>query len=143
MAALFSEIEKRWQTRFGKREIYRLRKSLWALISGIDVDLPDCLPILGYGLLSKAPDRKRMTPAGSKLEIDSSLPLPTLLSRAPVAFANEFDGESEVSLAISANVPHVLDEKGLRVRDPPNLTGASKEAIAIIGCPPEETHRGG
>jgi hypothetical protein len=49
---LFAAIEKRWQARFGKDAINQLRQSLWALISQIDVELPDCLPILGYGLFS-------------------------------------------------------------------------------------------
>jgi DNA-binding MarR family transcriptional regulator len=48
-----------------------------------------------------------------------------------LAFALEFESESELSLAISANVVGVLDAKGVRVRDLPLLTGVSKEAIAM------------
>ncbi len=59
--ALTGEIEKRWQGRFGKAAIDELRKSLVALASQIDMPLPDCLPILGYGLYSK--DSKRTQPA--------------------------------------------------------------------------------
>ena len=47
---LFEEIEKRWQARFGERQIESLRESLVAVTSQIGGDLPDCLPILGYGL---------------------------------------------------------------------------------------------
>jgi hypothetical protein len=52
---LFAEIEKRWQTRFGKKEIEQLRESLIALLNQIGFDLPDCLPILQYGLFSREP----------------------------------------------------------------------------------------
>ncbi|HWF46245.1 MAG TPA: hypothetical protein VG168_04515, partial [Bryobacteraceae bacterium] len=46
-------IEKRWEARFGKDEIDRLRESLRALVSAFPVDLPDYLPILGYGLFAE------------------------------------------------------------------------------------------
>ena len=123
---LFADIEKRWQTRFGKDEAGCLRESLWAVAGQVDVELPDCLPILGYGLFSRVPGRtRRATEAGS------SLPLPALLSRVLLAFAIEFERESDLSLAISANIVRVLDEKGVRVRDLPLLTGVSKEAISM------------
>jgi hypothetical protein len=50
---LFGFVEKRWEARLGKPQLDQLRASLWALVSQLDVDLPDCLPILGYGLFSK------------------------------------------------------------------------------------------
>ena len=132
---LFGAIEKRWRARFGNDKIEHLRESLGALIRLLDVELPDCLPILGYGLFSKEPDRKRRahpepgpTRPGNSLR---SLPLSALLSRVLLAFALEFEGESDLSLAISANVVRVLDEKGVRIRDLPLLTGVSKEAISM------------
>ena len=128
---LFSAIEKRWQARFGKDQIDRLRESLAALISQIHVELPDCLPILGYGLFSRGPNREREAPAGRQSGIGPRLPLSALLSRVLLAFAIEFERESELSLATSANVVRVLDEQGVRVRDLPLLTGVSKEAIAM------------
>lgn len=48
-----------------------------------------------------------------------------------LAFAVEFERESDLSLAISANVVRVLDEKGVLVRNLPLLSGVSKEAIAM------------
>jgi DNA-binding MarR family transcriptional regulator len=130
---LFGEIEKRWEERFGKEEIDRLRKSLLALIERMDVELPDCLPILGYGLLNKGPKDERLTAGGGeracKSKNASGLPLPALLSRVLLAYALEFERESEFSLAICANVVLVLDEKGVRLRDLPQLSGVSKEAI--------------
>jgi hypothetical protein len=98
--------------------------SVAGLIARFDIDLPDCLPILGYGLFSKTSYRARRAPTGR-------LPLSALLSQALLAFALEFERESELSLAICANVLRVLDEKGVRVRDLPLLTGVSKESIAM------------
>jgi len=128
---LFGVIEKRWEERFGKDEIDQLRDSLSSLISETDIELPDCLPILGYGLFSRVPDRERTrkrTPTGRHL---SSVTLVTLLSRALLALALEFERESDLSLAISANVLRVLSESGVRVRDLPVLTGVSKESISM------------
>ncbi len=126
---LFGVIEERWQARFGRDEIQRLREALSALLSQMDVELPECLPILGYGLFSRGPGRDR----GGRVESDPALPtaLPVLLAKVLLVFAIEFEGESEISLAIGANVLRVLDEEGVRVRDLPQLSGVSKEAISM------------
>jgi DNA-binding MarR family transcriptional regulator len=124
---LFGAIEERWQARFGKEQIERLRESLSSLIDRMDADLPDCLPILGYGLFSRAPDLKRRARAAQE---DGPLNLSALLSRLLLAFAIEFESESELSLAICANIVRVLDENGVRVRDLPILSGVSKEAVS-------------
>jgi DNA-binding MarR family transcriptional regulator len=127
---LFETIEKRWQGRFGKNNIARLQESLRSVVGQIDINLPDCLPILGYGLFCKNPDQHRR-------EVESrdgsypDLPLSALLSRVLLAFAIEFERESDLSLAISANVLRVLDEEGMRIRDLPPLTGVSKESISM------------
>jgi DNA-binding MarR family transcriptional regulator len=122
---LFSVIEKRWQGRFGKDHTGRLRKSLESLIGGMETDLLDCLPILGYGWFSRGPDRERLAPPGRDLTLSA------LLSRVLLAFAIEFEHESDLSLASGANVLRVLDQKGVPVRDLPVLSGVSKEAIAM------------
>jgi len=129
---LFGTIEKRWHARYGKSEIKQLKESLCAVVRRIDFDLPDCLPILGYGLFSKGEDGELRALGSGKNQIGSSLPLPALLSRVLLAFAIEFEREAAFSLAISANVVRVLDEKGVWVRDLPLLTGVSKEAIAVV-----------
>ncbi len=128
---LFEEIEKRWRDRFGDEAIEELRESLWEVARQFDVELPDCLPILKYGLFSEGPSSTRS--AGSSVESESGpsrLPLPTLLSRVLLAFALEFERESNVSLAIGSNLLRVLDEKGTRVRELPRLSGVSKESIS-------------
>jgi DNA-binding MarR family transcriptional regulator len=124
-------IEQRWRARFGEDQIDQLRKSLAALISRIDTELPDCLPILHYGLFSTKRDDKHRRKAEREDSNDPHLPLSALLSRALLAFAIEFERESDLSLAISANVLRVLDERGVRVQDLPLLTGVSKEAIQM------------
>ena len=134
---LFGEIEGRWQKRFGKNAIEELRKSLWAVAGQLDIELPDCLPILGFGLFSKGTEYERRVPGvdddGSRLSLPLPLPLPlpAILSRVLLAFALDFENESDLSLAISANLVRVLNEQGVRVRDLPLLTGVSKEAIAV------------
>ena len=132
-APLFGVIEKRWRERFGDADIAQLRELLWALIEKTGLDLPDCLPILGYGLFSDGPDPKRAVATGwATRERDGShLPLSALLSRVLLVFALEFERESELSLAISANVVRVLDEEGVRLRDLPRLSGVSKESVAV------------
>lgn len=59
---LFDEIEARWQTRFGPEEIARPRESLLTVLSQMDLDLPECLPILVYGLYSKGGPKARALP---------------------------------------------------------------------------------
>jgi DNA-binding MarR family transcriptional regulator len=124
-------IEKRWQERFGKAKVDQLRKSLWALTGQLSIALPDCLPILGYGLFSKGPEYERRISSGIEPDNASSVTLPTLISKVLLAFAMEFERDSEISLAISANLLRLLGEEAVRVRDLPRLSGVSKEAIAM------------
>ena len=101
-------IEKRWRERLGGDNVDRLHERLSAIVGQIDVDLPDSLPILGYGLFSKCA-RRPAKPAPA-----SGLSLPSLLSRVLLWFAVEFERGSEVSLAISANVLRLVQEEGNR-----------------------------
>jgi len=105
----------------------RLRESLWAVAVQFDVELPDCLPILGYGLFSRGPKHQWQVfnPGG-----DSRLPVAALLSKVLLALAIDFEAESDLSLAISTNLMRVLGEEATPVRELPRLTGVSKEAIA-------------
>ena len=48
-----------------------------------------------------------------------------------LVFAIDYERESGVSMAISANVLRVLDDDPVRVRDLPALSGVSKEAIGM------------
>ncbi|MGA3202303.1 MAG: hypothetical protein ABSF12_07380 [Bryobacteraceae bacterium] len=121
---LFGVIEKRWCERFGKTEIGRLSESLSALVSQIDVALPEYLPVVGYGLFAGP-----VTGAPAGGVAPGSGNLPALLSKVLLAFTLDFELQWDLSLAISANVLRILNEAGVRVRDLPRLSGVSKEAI--------------
>ncbi len=122
---LFGVIEKRWEARFGKVQIDKLRGSLSALASQIDVELPEYLPVLGYGLRTEILSQKRLAPAVGESG------LPALLSKVLLAFTLDFEREFDLSLPMCANVLRVLDEAGVRARDLPRLAGVSKEAIKM------------
>jgi hypothetical protein len=140
-APLTGAIEQRWVDRFGAAEIGRLRAALAQLAREFGPWLSDCLPILGFGLYSRGggpgEDRYRAVQDSGEqdgeagAEDTTALPLPWLLARVLLAFAIAYERESRISLAIAANVLRVLDERGVRVRDLPQLTGVSKEAIAM------------
>jgi DNA-binding MarR family transcriptional regulator len=127
--SLESLIEKRWQERFGEDTIKQLREALVAIVKQIDIALPDGLPILGYGLFSRGPEdaQREVIDTGTI----TKLSLASLLSKVLLTFAMEFERESEVSLAISANVLRHTPEEGVEVSDLPRLSGVSKEAIAM------------
>lgn len=122
---IFGTIEKRWEDRFGKKPLDEVRASLEELIAKFEVELPETLPILRYGLSTSVHkrDRRMAEPASSTFA--------ALLSQVLLAFALEFEQESEVSLAICANVVRLTScDAPVRVRDLPRLSGVSKEAIA-------------
>jgi hypothetical protein len=134
---LFPAIERRWEKRFGWDEIEELRAALRAVVAELPATLPDCMPILGYGLsLKQTFGKERKTEAAMPEPIEDrahveALSLPELLARVLVAFALEFEGVSKLSLALCFDVLRVMNEKGVRVRDLPVLSGVSKEAIAM------------
>lgn len=128
---ILEAVEKRWPERFGEAEIRRLRTALCALLDRIPLDLPDCLPILGYGLFTKDRVQVRAKAEAGEPGAAAQLALPALLSRVLIAFALDFERESEISLAISANLLRILEEDGVRVRDLPVLSGASKESLSM------------
>jgi DNA-binding MarR family transcriptional regulator len=125
---LLGDVEDRWKARFSKGVIEQLREALAAIERQLELDLPDCMPILGYGLFSNG---KKYGKRRADSENAKAVRLPVLLARVLLAFALEFESESELSLAMSANVVRVLDDLGVPVRDLSRLTGASTEAVAM------------
>jgi len=124
---LFPIVEGTWQDRYGEARIAALRQALIALIDSLRLDMPDCLPILGYGLVSSAATvSKRVTQDAAIAE----LPLVALLSKTLLAIAFEFERDSDVSLAIAANVLRLVDDQGVAVREIPPQAGISKEAVS-------------
>ncbi len=128
---LVGVVEKRWEQRFGVNDVVDLRTSLARLVCRLDLDLPDCLPILGYGLWSAGPFRDAFPIIDSAEGRDATLSLPELLARTLLMFAIDFESESGLSLAITANVLRVLAERETRLRELPRLAGVSKEAISM------------
>jgi len=138
---LTTVIEERWRDRYGAGELALLQDRLRAVCSQLDGSLPDCLPILRYGLFSAPnalPDKRQRTagsgdevaqPAGA--EAVRELPLPWLVAKALLALAIEFELEAKVSLAIAANVLRLVDEEGTRVKDLPVQSGVSPEGLAM------------
>jgi DNA-binding MarR family transcriptional regulator len=122
---LFGVIEARWEERFGEREIDELRNSLRAIVDRLDVELPESLPIMGSanGLAVDIPPAERRGAAPGHLH--------GLLSQVLLAYAIDFERESDLSLLLSANFARVLDETGMLVRDLPLAAGVSKEATSI------------
>ncbi len=123
---LFGEIERRWEERFGKAAIPHLKSLLETFAGQLDPDLPDSLPILGYGLRN-ADRLTKLLPVGT--DAGATNAMPALLARVLLAFALDFEREAEISLAIYANLLRVLDENGIRVRDLPAISGVSKESL--------------
>jgi predicted transcriptional regulator len=122
---LHRAIEARWEERFDKDIIGNLREELSTLVSQLDPAMPDCMPILGYGLWSKRNVK-------TQVQVDeTALPFYTLLSRPLLAFAEEFETHSPLSLAICANVLRVFDSEEIPVRDLPVRSGISKEVIQV------------
>lgn len=108
---LIGVIEDRWKQRFGSERVELLISSLAEVENQFDLDLPDCLPILTYGLCSNT------TKYRTKSAQSANPQLPVLLARVLLAFALEYERKSELSLAMSANAVRVLDGDGIPVRE--------------------------
>jgi len=127
---LAATIEARWDERFGRETVVELRDSLAALVGLLGLDLPGYLPILGYGFALRG--SADLAPGGARSTSDpDGARLPSLLSKVLHAFTIDFERESDLSLAMTADVVRVLGDRPVRVRDLPRLGGVSKEAIAM------------
>jgi hypothetical protein len=121
---LAAEIEGRWRERFGDAAIDELRLTLSRVA---DPALPTYLPVVGYADGMRA-GHVRDAPGAAADD------LAALLSQPLLAFALEYEEESTLSLTMNANVVRVLSAKGVPMRDLPNRSGVSKEAItAAVG----------
>lgn len=131
---LEAEIEDRWRSRFGADLYSGLRQSLVSVASQLDPTLPDCMPILRYGLFcseARRPAKKsRATPAPAAVDPDK-LPLSALLAKPLLSLAMDYETGSPISLAIAANILRLVPDEGLRLKDLPALSGVSKESIAM------------
>jgi len=125
---LEAEVEERWRQRFGTGEVGRLCKSLKTVVEQFEVELPHGLPV---GIL--VPQEHDFPPrvSGSMEALSVGLSLSALLSQALFAFANDFDREAGVSLALCANAIRVLGREPMREAEIPRLTGSSPETSGI------------
>ena len=123
---LAPEIDDRWRDRFGAAAVDRLRAVLAAIAGQIELDLPDCMPILHYGLFRPRKEWARRRPAA-----EPDLPLGVLLARVLLGTTARFEQHSKLSQAVHANLLRVLDTDGVLVKDLPARSGVSKEAIAM------------
>jgi DNA-binding MarR family transcriptional regulator len=134
-------IEQRWRDRYGDA-VARLACPLRAIAGQLGDWLPDCLPILGYGLLSAGQrlgedryaairaDYQQHPPEPAGPAADA-LPMPWLLARVLLSLAVEFELEARISLAIAANVLRLIGADGTRVKDLPALSGVSPAGLAM------------
>jgi len=121
---LAGEIEERWRERFGDAAIDELRQALSVVA---DPALPLYLPVLRYADGMRA-GHVRGAPGAVADD------LAALLSQALLSFTLEYEEESDLSLALSANVVRVLRADWVPLRDLPTRSGVSKEAItAAVG----------
>jgi DNA-binding MarR family transcriptional regulator len=128
---LFAAIEERWERRFGKGAIDELRASLSEIAERLDPGLPEYLPILNVvwaGWFAEIPETLRTASAKG----GASPHLSALLSRVLMAFALDFECESDISLAIGSNLLRIVNDTGVRMRDLPRLSGVSREAIKMM-----------
>ena len=126
-------IEERWRQRFSGGSAQTLRECLLKVVAKLDTELPDFLPVLGYGLFSETFHQKEKTKAKADLDRDTAFAssLPSLLMKALVTITTDFEKNWPIALPVSANVLRILSEKGVATRDLPRLSGVSKEAIGF------------
>jgi hypothetical protein len=126
-------IEQRWRERFGSSRMSSFREVLMEINRGLDMAYPDFLPILHYGLFTRIrrAGAAPVLPPVSEAPLADDSPFTALLSRPLCSFAYDFEVDSSLSLAISANLLRVLDAIGVRNRDLPQITGLSKESVAM------------
>jgi len=118
---LIPAIDGRWSNRFGG-DATRLRRSLEAIEHQIDLELPQGLPVAILKLPQFGP---RETAA------EDGVPLPVLLSRVLLAFALDFERESQAPISLCANAIRVLMDAPTPETDIPKRTGCSEETAGI------------
>ena len=69
---LLPAIEERWRQRFGNSELDALRSALASIASQFSAEMPDCLPVLKYGLVSEAPKPHKSAPIPSDVSVSAT-----------------------------------------------------------------------
>jgi hypothetical protein len=124
-ASLPDLVEARWHERFGAPVVEELRSALRAIVEQLDPARPWYLPVSSVYRARGLPVVHDRTSQSGQLD------LAALISRLLIAFRADFEGESRLSLPLSANVVRALSDSPVRVRDLPTSTGVSREAVSI------------
>jgi DNA-binding MarR family transcriptional regulator len=125
-------IDDRWQERLGAPAFDPLDRALRAVFDALSIDPPAYLPVIHPTQGGKVDEpRPRDITAGARPALPARGSLSPLLSGVLLAFTVDFEAESRISLAISANTLRVLDAAGTRPSDLPRLTGVSPEGNAM------------
>jgi hypothetical protein len=119
------EIEARWAERFGEG-VHELRAALVALAEGLDPGLPDTMPIVRHGWLTRREEEPDHGPGGIAI---ADLGLDSLLARPLTALALDYEASGKLSLALCANLLAVLGAEPIPLRDLPDATGIQREQI--------------
>jgi hypothetical protein len=148
---LLDRVERRWRER-GGGALERLALRMPEVVASLDLDLADCLPIIGADLgvrhrlrwssarATPATPGTANTPAGeapsSPMPLGAGRPGVALyagLSRLLVAFALEVEKSSKLAVAVGLNVSRVLGDhpEGIEMRAVPAHTGLAKEAVDV------------
>jgi predicted transcriptional regulator len=128
-APLAPLIEERWRERFGEDRIDALVAATATIVNRLDVDLPDCLPILGYGLYGKFTVRKRSPNEATDRPANAETGLVSSLAKLLLLYAISFEREAPISLPMSANVLRLITKAGTSARDIPRAAGIAKDAV--------------
>lgn len=130
-APISDEIDRRWRERFGKATLDKLAKALRVVVSIEGPDLPDHMPVVGYGNGMRA---ELVMPADPPARDPiAQLDLSALVSRSLLALTLEYESRSDVSLTAVANVLRVVDDAGTPLRELPLLAGVAKEGqVALV-----------
>ncbi len=124
---MFAEIETRWEKRFGAAPVEELRTALRTIADQLEEELPEYLPIVGTanGMAVDLPPRERCRDSRSHLH------LAALLSQVLLAYAIDFERESELSLPLSENSVRVLDETAMTAGELAVTAGVSDQATSM------------
>lgn len=120
---LVEEVEQRWAGRFGET-VSEARRTLEEMTGRFELALPQGLPMPWLD------DVRVSYPAGAP-QAATGWPLPTLLSRALLMFALEFNAEADAPLSMSANTLRVLGATPTPAAQVARLTGCSPETAGL------------
>jgi len=127
--ALPAVMDERWRARLGNGAVERLHDALATVFFRLPINPPAYLPVV-YPTQN---GRAEIAPPGPPTHIvdRGTDDLVTLLAGVLLAFTLDFEAESRLALAITANTLRALSAEATRLRDLPRLTGVSREANAM------------